>query len=66
LPFIAAFITGSLSGTDRDTVKAALLDVGKVHGDLLEYTRIQFLFRGILGRLPVRVRFLELFQQAAR
>jgi ABC-type phosphate/phosphonate transport system substrate-binding protein len=29
VPFVAAFVTGSLSETDRDTVKAALLDVGK-------------------------------------
>ncbi len=29
VPFVAAFVTGSLSGTDRDTVKAALLEVGK-------------------------------------
>jgi ABC-type phosphate/phosphonate transport system substrate-binding protein len=29
VPFIAAFATGSLSLTDRDTVKAALLEVGK-------------------------------------
>lgn len=29
VPFIAAFATGSLSLSDRDTVKAALLEVGK-------------------------------------
>jgi ABC-type phosphate/phosphonate transport system substrate-binding protein len=29
VPFVAAFVTGSLSGTDRDAVKVALLEVGK-------------------------------------
>ena len=29
VPFVAAFVTGSLSGTDRDAVRAALLEVGK-------------------------------------
>lgn len=29
VPFVAAFVTGSLSGTERDAVKTALLEVGK-------------------------------------
>ncbi|HEX3150548.1 MAG TPA: PhnD/SsuA/transferrin family substrate-binding protein [Gemmataceae bacterium] len=29
VPFVAAFVTGRLSGVDRDAVKAALLEIGK-------------------------------------